>query len=196
MPTSFGRKATELVPLGPVPVPAFADVEADETGAAADGVDVVDGVEVVVVVEEVLDFVAAALAVFGDAVQRLLLYVDLLRRCAELVHALPGLVCNVVQGLFRLSEDLVRAGRCRGGQFFHLRVQLPYHPFEALAALAGVCADVLGEHVLHVPVQRDSLDLNGRFLLEQRFARIRRMWHVAERLVHRQEAAEGQVDRL
>lgn len=190
MLTSFGRKVTaELVPTEPVPVvPAFADVEAVEAVAAADGVDV-DGVVVVGVA-------AAALAVFVDAVQRLLLYVDLLRRLAELVHALPGLVRNVVQGLFRLSEDLVRAGRCRGGQFFHLRVQLPYHPFEALAALAGVRADVLGEDVLHVPVQWHPLDLDGRFLLEQRLARIRRMWHVAERFVHRQEAAKGQVDRL
>lgn len=37
-----------------------------------------------------------------DAVQRLLLYVDLLGFRAELVHALPRLVRDVVQGLFRV----------------------------------------------------------------------------------------------
>lgn len=37
-----------------------------------------------------------------DAVQRLLLYVDLLGLRAELVHALPRLVRDVVQGLFRV----------------------------------------------------------------------------------------------
>lgn len=68
----------------------------------------------VVVVDEDDDGVdeeeAAALApgppvapVFGDdAVQRLLLYVDLLGLRAELVHTLPRLVRDVVQGLFRV----------------------------------------------------------------------------------------------
>lgn len=37
-----------------------------------------------------------------DAVQRLLLYVDLLGLRAELVHALPRLVRDIVQGLFRV----------------------------------------------------------------------------------------------
>lgn len=37
-----------------------------------------------------------------DAVQRLLLYVDLLRFRTELVHALPRLVRDVIQGLFRV----------------------------------------------------------------------------------------------
>lgn len=131
-----------------------------------------------------------------DAVQRLLLYVDLLGGRAQLVHAFPGLVRDVVQGLFRLGEDLVGAGCRRGGQFFYLRVQLSYHPLEALPALAGVRADVLREHVLHVPVQWDALDLDGGLLLEQRLARVRRVRNVAERFVHGQEAAEGQVDRL
>lgn len=150
---------------------------------------------------EVALAVAAVLGVGEDdgddaGLQRLLLYVDLLRRCAQLVHALPGLVRDVVQALFRLGEDLVRAARGRRGQFFYLRVQLPYHPLEALPPLAGVGADVLREHVLHVPVERDALDLDGGLLLEQRLARVRRVRHVAERLVHRQEAPERQVDGL
>lgn len=40
--------------------------------------------------------------VFGDAVHRLLLYVDFLSFRAELVHALSRLVCYVVQRLFRV----------------------------------------------------------------------------------------------
>lgn len=132
----------------------------------------------------------------GDAVQRLLLYVDLLGGRAQLVHAFPGLVRDVVEGLFRLGEDLVCARGGGGGQFFYLRVQLSYHPLQALPSLAGVRADVLREHILHVPVQRDALDLDGGLLLEQRLARVRRMRNVAERFVHRQEAAKGQVDRL
>lgn len=131
-----------------------------------------------------------------DAVQRLLLYVNFLGGRAQLVHAFPGLVRNVVQGLFRLGEDLVCARGGGGGQLFHLRVQLSYHPLQALPPLAGVRADVLREHILHVPVQRDPLDLDGGLLLEQRLARVRRMRNVAERFVHRQEAAKGQVDRL
>lgn len=131
-----------------------------------------------------------------DAAQRLLLYVDLLGGRAQLVHAFPGLVRDVVEGLFRLGEDLVRAGRRRSGQFFHLRVYPSYHPLEPLPALAGVRADVLREHVFHVPVQRHALHLDGGLLLEQRLARVRRMRNVAERFVHRQEAAKGQVDRL
>lgn len=131
-----------------------------------------------------------------DAVQRLLLYVDLLGGRAQLVHAFPGLVRNVVEGLFRLGEDLVCARGRGGGQFFYLRVQLSYHPLQALPSLAGVRADVLREHILHVPVQRNTLDLDGGLLLEQRLARVRRMRNVAERFVHRQEAAKGQVDRL
>lgn len=131
-----------------------------------------------------------------DAVQRLLLYVDLLGGRAQLVHAFPGLVRDVVQGLFRLGEDLVCARGGRGGQFFYLGVQLSYHPLQALPSLAGVRADVFREHILHVSVQRHSLHLDGGFLLEQRLARVRRMRNVAERFVHRQEAAKGQVDRL
>lgn len=131
-----------------------------------------------------------------DAVQRLLLYVDLLGGLAQLVHAFPGLVRNVVEGLFRLGEDLVCARGGRRGQLFHLRVQLSYHPLQALPSLPGVRADVLREHILHVPVQRNALDLDGGLLLEQRLARVRRMRNVAERFVHRQEAAKGQVDRL
>lgn len=46
---------------------------------------------------------AAALApVLGDAVQRLLLYMDFLGFRTELVHALPRLVRDVIQGLFRV----------------------------------------------------------------------------------------------
>lgn len=165
--------------------------------------------EVVAEEEEILDRalfllptsaeLAAAAAVGegeDDAAQRLLLYVDLLGGRAQLVHAFPGLVRDVVEGLFRLGEDLVRAGRGRGGQFFHLRVDPSYHPLEPLPPLAGIGADVLREHVLHVPVQRHALHLDGGLLLEQRLARVRRMRNVAERFVHRQEASEGQVDRL
>lgn len=181
-----------------------------------DGVVVVAAEEVVAEEEEVLDRalfllsapaelpvdelgVAVAAAGDGDeddAAQRLLLYVNLLGGRAQLVHAFPGLVRDVVEGLFRLGEDLVRAGRGRRGQFFHLRVELSYHPLQALPALARVRADVLREHILHVPVQRNALDLDGGLLLEQRLARVRRMRNVAERFVHRQEAAKGQVDRL
>lgn len=184
------------------------EVDDDVGGVAEEGVEVI-------VEEEVLDRalflwptsaelaaelgVAVAVAVDGDdddAAQRLLLYVDLLGGRAQLVHAFPGLVRDVVERLFRLGEDLVRAGRGRGGQFFHLQVQLSYHPLEPLPALASVRADVLREHVLHVPVQGHALDLDGGLLLEQRLARVRRMRNVAERFVHRQEAPEGQVDRL
>lgn len=46
---------------------------------------------------------AAVLApVLGDAVQRLLLYVDFLRLRTELIHALSRLVRDVIQGLFRV----------------------------------------------------------------------------------------------
>lgn len=40
--------------------------------------------------------------VLGDAVHRLLLYVDFLSFRAELVHALSRLVCYVIQRLFRM----------------------------------------------------------------------------------------------
>lgn len=40
--------------------------------------------------------------VLGDAVQRLLLYVDFLGFRTELVHALSRLVRDVIQGLFRV----------------------------------------------------------------------------------------------
>lgn len=81
--------------------------------AAAAAVDVAIGVAVVEVEEDEdddddvgEDEEAAALEpvapVLGDAVQRLLLYVDLLRFRTELVHALPRLVRDVIQGLFRV----------------------------------------------------------------------------------------------
>lgn len=199
--------------LGGIVLALAEDDELDD-----DGVVVVAGVateEVAAEEEEVLDRalfllsapaelpvelgVAVAAAGDGDeddAAQRLLLYVNLLGGRAQLVHAFPGLVRDVVEGLFRLGEDLVRAGRGRRGQFFDLRVELSYHPLEALPALARVRADVLREHILHVPVQRNALHLDGGLLLEQRLARVRRMRNVAERFVHRQEAAKGQVDRL
>lgn len=192
------RNGLKKANSGPLAWSAFEGV-----AAAADGVAAV----AVVVVQEVVDGdggvgggEAAALApvapTLGDAVQRLLLYVDLLGFRAQLVHALPRLVRDVIQGLFRVIQDFVRAGSCGTGQFFYLRVQLPYHPFEALAALAGVGANVLGQHVLHVPIEGHPLDLDGGLLLQQRLVRIGRMWYVAERFVHRQEAPEGEVDGL
>lgn len=46
---------------------------------------------------------AAVLApVLGDAVQRLLLYVDFRSFRTELIHALSRLVRDVIQGLFRV----------------------------------------------------------------------------------------------
>lgn len=83
----------------------------------AAAVDVAAGVAVVVVAaaaeeEEALpdddgeDEEAAALApvapALDDAVLRLLLYVNFLRFCTELIHALPRLVRDVIQGLFRV----------------------------------------------------------------------------------------------
>lgn len=86
----------------PLPWPAFEGVAA-VPGVAAAAVDVAIGV--VVVVEEE-DEEAAALApvapVFGDAVQRLLLYVDFPSFRTELIHALSRLVRDVIQGLFRV----------------------------------------------------------------------------------------------
>lgn len=95
----------------PLPRPAFEEVAAvPDVAAAAAVVDVAIGVAVVE--EEVdddddgEDEEGAALApvapVLGDAVQRLLLYVDLLGFRTELVHALPRLVRDVIQGLFRV----------------------------------------------------------------------------------------------
>lgn len=95
----------------PLPRPAFEEVAAVPDVAAAGVVDVAIGVAVV---EEEYDDddddgedeEGAALApvapVLGDAVQRLLLYVDLLGFRTELVHALPRLVRDVIQGLFRV----------------------------------------------------------------------------------------------
>lgn len=134
--------------------------------------------------------------VLGDAVHRLLLYVDFLRFRAELVHALSRLIRYVVQRLFRVVQKIVGACSCGIGQFFYLRVQLPYHPFQTLATLAGIGANVLRQHILHVSVEGHPFDLYGGLLLQQCFARIRRMRHVAERFVHRHEAAKGEVDRL
>lgn len=95
----------------PLPRPAFEEVAAvPDVAAAAAVVDVAIGVAVVE--EEVdddddgEDEEGAALApvapVLGDAVQRLLLYVDLLGFRTELVHALPRLVRDIIQGLFRV----------------------------------------------------------------------------------------------
>lgn len=131
-----GSKNQEEVPGGIVL--ALADDELGELG------DVVVGGVAEEEVEEVLDralflllLVAATSAAAtellllllllvgvedDDAVQRLLLYVDLLGGRAQLVHAFPGLVRNVVEGLFRLGEDLVCARGRGGGQFFYLRV--------------------------------------------------------------------------
>lgn len=96
----------------PLPRPAFEEVAAvPDVAAAAAVVDVAIGVAVVEEEDDDDDDVgedeeAAALApvapVLGDAVQRLLLYVDLLRFRTELVHALPRLVRDVIQGLFRV----------------------------------------------------------------------------------------------
>lgn len=91
----------------PRPRPAFEEVAA-VPGVAAAVVDVtIIGVAVVVVEEDDgEDEEAAALApvapVLGDAVQRLLLYVDFLGFRTELIHALPRLVRDVIQGLFRV----------------------------------------------------------------------------------------------
>lgn len=95
----------------PRPRPAFEEVAA-VPGVAAAVVDVtIIGVAVVVDEEEDddddgEDDEAAALApvapVLGDAVQRLLLYVDFLGFRTELIHALPRLVRDVIQGLFRV----------------------------------------------------------------------------------------------
>lgn len=81
-----------------------------DVAAAAAVVDVAIGVAVVEEEDEDDDVgedeEAAALApvapVLGDAVQRLLLYVNLLGFRTELVHALARLVRDVIQGLFRV----------------------------------------------------------------------------------------------
>lgn len=52
--------------------------------------------------DEVADGLAPVAPVLGDAVQRLLLYVDFLGFRTELIHALPRLVRDVIQGLFRV----------------------------------------------------------------------------------------------
>lgn len=95
----------------PLPWPAFEEVAAapDEAVVVADvafGVAVIDDEEVE---EEDGDDddgegeEAAALApVLGDAVQRLLLYVDFLRFRTELIHTLSCLVRDVIQRLFRV----------------------------------------------------------------------------------------------
>lgn len=95
-----------------------------------------------------------------------------------------------------MREDFVRAVCRTVGQFFHLSIDLPYHPLQPLATLARVRADVLREHIFHVPVERDTLDLHGRFLLQQRLGRVGRVWNVAECFVHGKKAAKGEVDRL
>lgn len=96
----------------PLPRPAFEEVAAvPDVAAAAAVVDVAIGVAVVEEEDDDddddgEDEEGAALApvapVLGDAVQRLLLYVDLLGFRTELVHALPRLVRDVIQGLFRV----------------------------------------------------------------------------------------------
>lgn len=87
----------------PLPWPAFELVAAVPDVAAV--VDVA-AVGVAVVEKEDDDEEATALApvapVLGDAVQRLLLYVDFLGFRTELIHALPRLVRDVIQGLFRV----------------------------------------------------------------------------------------------
>lgn len=89
----------------PLPWPALEGVAA-VPGVAAAVVDVAIGVAVVVVEEEDDEEAAAALApvapVFGDAVQRLLLYVDFPSFRTQLIHALSRLVRDVIQGLFRV----------------------------------------------------------------------------------------------
>lgn len=70
--------------------------------------------------EDVAPLLAAVFMLVVDAVQRLLLYVDLLSCRTEFIHTFPRLIRNIVQGLFRLGEDFVCAGSCRGGQFFYL----------------------------------------------------------------------------
>lgn len=150
---SFDREAAELeADVPPLPVPLFAEAVA-AAAAAVEGV--VEGEKVVAL---------AAVAVLGDAVQRLLLYVYLLSCRAEFVHALSRLVRYVVQRFFRLGENFVRAGSCGVCQFLYLRVQLSYHPLQALSPFTRVGANILGEHILHVPVQRYSLDLHSGFL--------------------------------
>lgn len=92
----------------PLPLPAIEEVAAVPDGAVVDvaiGVAVIDdeGVEVDDDDDDDEGEEAAALApVLGDAVQRLLLYVDFLRFRTELIHALSRLVRDVIQGLFRV----------------------------------------------------------------------------------------------
>lgn len=96
----------------PLPLPAIEEVAAVPDGAVvavvvdvAIGVAVIDdeGVEVDDDDDDDEGEEAAALApVLGDAVQRLLLYVDFLRFRTELIHALSRLVRDVIQGLFRV----------------------------------------------------------------------------------------------
>lgn len=84
------------------PVAAVPDVAAVVVDVTIVGVVVVEEEED----EDDGDEEAAALApvapVLGDAVQRLLLYVDFLGFRTELIHALPRLVRDVIQGLFRV----------------------------------------------------------------------------------------------
>lgn len=100
--------------ISPLPWPALEEVAAVPDGAAAAVADVAIGVVVVAEDEEEEDEEdgggaeeeAAALApvapALGDAVQRLLLYVDFLGLRTELIHALPRLVRDVIQRLFRV----------------------------------------------------------------------------------------------
>lgn len=170
---SFDREAVELEgDVPPLTAPLFA-----ETLAAAAA-----AVEEVVVGEKVVAL--AAVAVLGDAVQRLLLYVYLLSCRAEFVHAFSRLVRDIVQRFFRLGEDFVCAVSCGVCQFLNLRVQLSYHPLQALAPFACIGTDIFGKHIFHVPVEWYTLHLHSGFLPEQCFAGIGWMWHVTKGFIH------------
>lgn len=78
----------------------------------------------------------------------------------------------------------------------YLGVDLRDDPFEALAAVASVRADRVGEQILHVVAEWDAVNVDGGLLFEQRFTRFSWMRCVVEHFVDGDVPAEGQVYRF
>lgn len=91
---------------------------------------------------------------------------------------------------------LLNFGTTRHHQSTYLCVDLVDDPLEPLPAPAGVEADVLRQHFLHVPIEWNDFYADRRLLPEKRLGGICRVRSILENLVHREEAVERHVGRL
>lgn len=82
---------------------------------------------------------------------------------------------------------------CRMIVASHLRVDLRDHPLQALAAVARIRADAIGQQILHVMAERHAVHVYVGFLAQQRLGGIGGVRRIVEHLVDGDVPAERQV---